>query len=367
MKFYLVGGAVRDALLGRESRDRDYVVVGATQEQMLELGYTKVGADFPVFLHPTTGEEYALARNERKVGAGYNGFEVDFSPHVTLEEDLFRRDLTINSMAMEMITNKIVDPYGGQEDLANKILRHTSVAFAEDPVRVLRIARFFARYNDFIIHPDTMDLMKSIVTSGEFKALTAERVWMEFKKGLMERVPSKMIYALYFVGADEVLREWFNHGAGQHHITGRTQALDEAAADNEPLEVRFAIIANGFKHKDDYMKWTVSSDCQEVAMLVNNEFPTLAKYDILGAREKIQLFNRVDLFRRPDRFKYVVRACQHLGKHVKPGPMLLNDLNGDMVKVLSVPVAALAMATQDKTKIKDLIFDARVNAVASNL
>jgi tRNA nucleotidyltransferase (CCA-adding enzyme) len=366
MKFYLVGGAVRDSLLGRESRDRDYVVVGATQDQMLELGYQKVGADFPVFLHPQSGEEYALARNERKVGAGYNGFEVDFSPTVTLEEDLYRRDLTINSMAMETITNKIIDPYHGQEDLANKVLRHTSEAFAEDPVRVLRIARFAARYTDFTIDPSTIELMKRIVAD-EFTSLTAERVWMEFKKGLMEPLPSRMFEILYSVGADSILHEWFNFGAGQHHVTGRGLALDQAASNHEPLEIRFSIIANGFKHKTDYTKWTVSSDCQEVAMLVNNEFPTLAKYDVLQPKEKIQLFNRVDIFRRGDRFKQVVRASRYLGNFVKPGTMLLNDLNDDIVKVLKVPVAAIALATPDPTKIKDLIFDSRVAAVASQV
>lgn len=360
MKFYLVGGAVRDQLMGRESRDRDYVVVGATQEQMLNMGYKKVGADFPVFLHPESGEEYALARNERKTGPGYNGFEVDFSPNVTLEEDLYRRDLTINSMAIENMTGRVIDPYGGVNDLNNKILRHTSEAFAEDPVRVLRIARFAARYTDFRIHESTLGLMREIVTE-EFEYLTAERVWMEFKKGLMEQTPSIMFSYLYQVGADEYLREWFNWGAGQHHFCGRDMALDQAALNEQPLEIRFAIIATGFKKKEDYRKWCVSSDCEEVATIVNNELNTVKLYPTLQPREKIQLFNRVDLWRRPARFNSAVTACTYL----------MHDFNFsrhgmavDIGELDQIDEAAIARNTQDVRKIKDAIFEARVKALS---
>jgi len=366
MKTYLVGGAVRDRLLGIESRDRDYVVTGATTEAMLELNFQQVGADFPVFLHPITGEEYALARNERKVSPGYNGFKVDFDPTVTLAQDLFRRDLTINSMAMDE-NNNVIDPYGGQEDLKNKILRHTSEAFAEDPVRVLRIARFAARYTEFTIHEDTIELMRQIVDSGEFKSLTPERVWMEFKKGLMEARPSAMFVILSYVGANHHLNEWFGGGTrttGQWLRDSGLHSLNEAAQNNAPLEVRFAIIANGFKNKEDYKRWTISVDCEQVSTLVNNECGALAKYQILSKRERVQLFNRVDLFRRPERFKVVLTACRYIGEHVKGVGLMPHELiYSDIDKILNVDVAEIALSTEDKTKIKDLIFNARINAL----
>lgn len=184
MKTYLVGGAVRDRLLGREVSDRDYVVVGSTPEEMLSLGYKQVGADFPVFLHPVTGEEYALARTERKSGVGYHGFTVTADPTVTLEADLARRDLTINSMAMDLETGKIADPYGGLADLAQGVLRHTSLAFADDPLRVLRLARFAARFTTFKVADETLELCERMVKNGELAHLTQERVWLEVQKAI---------------------------------------------------------------------------------------------------------------------------------------------------------------------------------------
>jgi tRNA nucleotidyltransferase (CCA-adding enzyme) len=200
MKIYLVGGAVRDELLQRPIKDRDYVVVGATPDEMLALGYEQVGADFPVFLHPVTKEEYALARTERKVGAGYHGFVTDFNSSTTLEDDLRRRDLTINAMAKDLETGEIIDPFNGQEDLANGILRHVSSAFAEDPVRVLRVARFRARYG-FKIARETRDLMLSLVTSGELDHLTPERIWLELEKAFGEPTPVLFIVSLLMVDA----------------------------------------------------------------------------------------------------------------------------------------------------------------------
>jgi tRNA nucleotidyltransferase/poly(A) polymerase len=197
--FYLVGGAVRDILLGKEPKDRDYVVVGATPEWMVERGFTQVGASFPVFLHPETGEEYALARIERKVGVGYHGFETKFDSSVTLEEDLKRRDLTINSMAMDGDGN-LIDPYNGKADLDTKVLRHTSEAFAEDPLRVLRVARFAARY-EFEIHPDTIQLSRQLVDAGELQHLSRERIFNELMKGFSEKRHDLMVEALDLVGA----------------------------------------------------------------------------------------------------------------------------------------------------------------------
>jgi hypothetical protein len=201
-KVYLVGGAVRDHLLGIESRDRDYVVVGSTPEKMLAAGFSQVGASFPVFLHPETGEEYALARTERKTGFGYHGFETFYDPTVTLEDDLARRDLTINSMAMDE-DGKIIDPFNGQRDLKNRVLRHTSQAFSEDPLRVLRLARFAARYV-FSVAQETQYLARQIVTAGELNHLPRERIWTELLKGFNESDPSLMLCVLREVGALEI-------------------------------------------------------------------------------------------------------------------------------------------------------------------
>ena len=184
MKIYLVGGSVRDRLLGLPASDRDYVVVGATPEQMLASGYQPVGKDFPVFLHPQTKEEYALARTERKSGRGYTGFAFHAAPDVTLEDDLHRRDLTINAMALDE-NGQLVDPYGGARDIASKTLRHVSEAFAEDPLRVLRLARFAARFTEFSVAPETMVLCRQLVDEGEIRELVAERVWQELSRGLM--------------------------------------------------------------------------------------------------------------------------------------------------------------------------------------
>ena len=352
-KTYLVGGAVRDMLLGFEPKDCDYVVVGSSPQQMLNLGFTQVGADFPVFLHPTTGEEHALARVERKTGAGYNGFEVDFDSSVTLEQDLFRRDLTINSMAIDQATGVIVDPYGGQEDLKNKILRHTSDAFAEDPVRVLRIARFAARYKDFRIHESTLELMSTIIKSGEFDSLTPERVFAEFKKGLMESKPSEMFYVLAQVGCQTKLKEFFDPHPG------RLTALDEAASLNECLEIRFAIIGGGFLNQAHYKKWTISSECEELSSLLNNNLQSLIEYEHMDVEQKLQLFNRVDIFRRLSRFRNMMNAAIYVTHHRIPPKQITTQLMIDASKVMLVNGGNIAQTIDDKTKIKEAISAAR--------
>ena len=206
MNIYAVGGAIRDELLGVPVQDRDYVVVGATPEQMVAQGYRPVGKDFPVFLHPQTHEEYALARTERKTAAGYHGFQFFYAPDVTLEEDLARRDLTINAMAREVrpdgeLTGPVIDPFNGQGDLQARLFRHVSDAFLEDPVRILRIARFAARFVDFTVAPETLTLMRKMVADGEMDALVAERVWQEVSRGLMEKKPSRMFEVLRDCGA----------------------------------------------------------------------------------------------------------------------------------------------------------------------
>src|SRR5690606_36945374 len=221
MEIYQVGGAVRDALLGLPVKDRDYVVVGATPEQMVALGYRPVGRAFPVFLHPESQEEYALARTERKTAKGYKGFQVFASPDVSLEEDLARRDLTINAIA-QAEDGRLIDPYGGQADILNKKLRHVTDAYAEDPVRILRTARFSARFTDFTVAPETMSLMQAMVKNGEVDALVPERVWQELAKGLMEAKPSRMFEVLRECGAlariiPELDRLWGVPQPPQHH------------------------------------------------------------------------------------------------------------------------------------------------------
>lgn len=242
MKVYLVGGAVRDELLRRPVKDCDYVVVGSTPAAMLAMGFEQVGADFPVFLHPSTKSEHALARTERKSGAGYHGFEVNADSTVTLEEDLRRRDLTINAMAKNLETGEVVDPFSGQRDLANGILRHVSEAFAEDPVRVLRVARFATRYNFEVAH-ETVELMNKLATSGELQHLTVERVWNELEKAMSERFPQEFIYTLRECDA---LLELFPEVCGSELAT---EQLFRAAVRNKLTpEQRFALLTCKMKY-----------------------------------------------------------------------------------------------------------------------
>lgn len=266
MQVYMVGGAVRDKLLKRAYTDKDFVVVGATPEQMLQAGFIQVGDDFPVFLHPKTKEEYALARTERKSGKGYKGFEVYASPEVTIEEDLLRRDLTINAMAIEVkglmddtpITGEVVDPYNGQQDIKDKVLRHVSEAFSEDPLRVLRIARFYGRFYDpkleqdknehnFIVAPETIALIGQINDSDELKHLTAERVWQETSRALLQNSPQAYIDCLMKVGSLPYvmpnLAEALNNTSTKDLVFG---ALQIAAQQNFNLAQRWAILMLAF-------------------------------------------------------------------------------------------------------------------------
>lgn len=257
MKTYLVGGAVRDKLLGIESKDNDYVVVGSIPEEMIALGYKQVGADFPVFLHPETGDEYALARTEKKTGVGYNGFSCQFSPDVTLIEDLYRRDLTINAMAMDA-DGVLIDPYGGAYDLNRKIIRHVNPdAFVEDPVRVLRAARFAARYN-FLIANATIELMDYCVKR-EFSHLTPERVWKEFEKGLGEKRFHHMMVCLEIVDAFRYIKPF------QFHFKYR-EYIDFADNFNSSAEVKFALVSKGFT-KEDFARLKVPNSFSELSLI----------------------------------------------------------------------------------------------------
>jgi tRNA nucleotidyltransferase (CCA-adding enzyme) len=300
MQIFKVGGAVRDRLLGRAVTDIDWVVVGATTEQMHALGYRPVGADFPVFLHPKTGEEYALARTERKSGRGYGGFVFHASPDVTLEQDLIRRDLTINAMA-EDDAGQLYDPYSGQKDLSDRILRHVSPAFAEDPLRVLRVARFAARYAElgFTVAPETLALMRELSESGELEALTPERSWKEISRALMENQPHVFVQVLQDCGALNVLMP--------EVATVDLEPLAEAARHQQPLTVRWACLVGGLG-KAINERFKVPRDCQELAMLVGQYGDDGQRALELSAERLLELLQGFDVYRRPQRFEEFIKV-----------------------------------------------------------
>ena len=342
MKPYIVGGAVRDRLLGLAVNDRDWVVVGTTPEAMLEAGYLPVGRDFPVFLHPQTREEYALARTERKSGRGYHGFTFHTAPEVTLEDDLARRDLTINAIAQDPDTGALTDPFDGQGDLRRKILRHVSPAFAEDPVRLLRTARFAARFADFSLASETLALMRQMVADGEADALVPERVWQELSRGLMEAQPQRMITLLRDCGAlvrvlPEVDRLFGVPQPPAHHPeidTGEhlLLVLAMAAQLNAPLPVRYACLCHdlgkGTTPPADWprhlgheqrsvalaaqlgQRWRVPNDCRELAEVVAREHGNIHRSADFNAAAVMRLFDRCDAWRRPERFAQCLLACE---------------------------------------------------------
>jgi tRNA nucleotidyltransferase (CCA-adding enzyme) len=316
MKAYRVGGCVRDALLGEARRnsgdldaaletDRDWVVVGATPQQMIELGYRPVGKDFPVFLHPDTHEEYALARTERKTAPGYKGFEPHAAPDVTLEQDLARRDLTINAMALDE-DGTLIDPFGGQRDLEAGVLRHVSPAFVEDPVRILRLARFAARFPEFKVAPETADLMRSMVRNGEADALVPERVMQEISRGLMERKPSRMLNVLVSSGLIDRLY------AELEDLGPTSAALDRAAQHDLLLPVRFAVLASAARTPravaDLLGKLRVQQDAAQLARLLVELREQLANAKTSTAI--VDVLERADAFRRPERFELLLQAYE---------------------------------------------------------
>ena len=356
MQTYRVGGAVRDALLGRDVHDHDWVVVGATPEQMMDAGFLPIGKDFPVFLHPSTREEYALARTERKTARGYHGFAFRAAPDVTLEQDLARRDLTINAMAQDA-DGRIIDPFHGQADLQARVLRHVTQAFREDPVRILRVARFAARFADFTLAPETLELMRAMVTDGEVDALVPERVWQELARGLMEAKPSRMFELLRECGAlarvlPEVDRLWGVPQRADYHPEVDTgvhlmMVLDMSARLEAPLTVRFACLTHDLgkgttppdvlpKHigheqrsahllKDVCERLRVPTDCRELARVVAYEHGNIHRSAEHGAAALVRLLERCDAFRKPQRFEEVLLACEcdargRLGLEERPYP-----------------------------------------------
>jgi tRNA nucleotidyltransferase (CCA-adding enzyme) len=356
MEIYEVGGAVRDALLGQPVSDRDYVVVGATPAQMLALGYQPVGKDFPVFLHPHTHDEYALARTERKTAPGYKGFAVHAAPGVTLEDDLARRDLTINAIA-RAADGRLIDPFRGQQDLRDRVLRHVSPAFEEDPVRILRLARFAARWPDFTVAPETQALCQGMVEAGEVDHLVPERVWQEIARGLMEVGPARMLAVLRDCGAlarlgPELDALWGVPQPLEHHPEGDTGThielvLAECVKAAAPLTVRFAALthdlgkaltpahelprhighdAKGRKPlKALCERWKVPNDCRELAELACAEHIHVHQSGGFGAAAVWRLLQRSDALRKPERFLQTLQVCQHdaqgrTGLHDRPYP-----------------------------------------------
>jgi tRNA nucleotidyltransferase (CCA-adding enzyme) len=311
MKVYAVGGAVRDELLGMPVQDRDYVVVGATPEEMVRLGYKPVGKDFPVFLHPQTREEYALARTERKTARGYHGFEFRAAPDVTLEQDLARRDLTINALAKDE-AGRLIDPFNGARDLEAGVLRHVSPAFAEDPVRILRVARFAARF-PFTIAPETRALMRAMAASGEADALVPERVWQELARGLMEPHPSRMIEVLHDSGAlPRVLPEIAILYADPEQAAEALRLVDAAAGRGSKLEVRLAVLARQLDPlavESLAQRLKLPSACRDLALLAARHANLIADACELGAEELLELLDATDAWRRPERFADLVDAA----------------------------------------------------------
>lgn len=390
-------------MLGIAGADRDWVVVGSTPDAMVAMGFTPVGKDFPVFLHPHTHEEHALARTERKTAPGYKGFVVHASPEVTLEEDLARRDLTINAMA-QADDGHLIDPFGGQQDLQHKVLRHVTDAFREDPVRILRVARLAARFPDFSVAPSTMALMQDMVQAGEVDALVSERVWQELAKGLMASKPSRMLNVLRESGALSVLLPEVHRLYGvpqpvEHHPEIDTgvhleMVLDETARVNAPLEVRFAALCHdlgkgttakallprhiGHEGRSVTLlrglseRLRVPVHCRELADVVAREHGHVHGAMSLGAEALLRLLVRCDAIRRPERFALTLLACEsdargRLGLQQRDYPQTAH-LQAMLDAALSVDMAAMSTLAMQQglngMEVGKRIEQARVKAIA---
>lgn len=396
-EIYCVGGAVRDGLLGLPVQDRDWVVVGSTPEAMAARGFQPVGKDFPVFLHPETHEEYALARTERKTAPGYKGFVVHAAPDVTLEQDLLRRDFTVNAMALDADGN-VIDPCGGRADLEARVLRHVSDAFNEDPVRILRGARFAARFG-FSIAPETMELMRSMVANGEVDALVPERVWQELSRGLMEKTPSRFFMTLRDCGAlvkilPEVDALFGVPQPEKYHPEidcgiHTMMVADDAARHGYALEVRFAALTHDLgkattpkdilpRHIGHEARGVellhplcerlrVPADCRDLALLAARYHGDVHRAQELRADTIVKLFQSADAWRRPERFAQLLQACAcdargrtgHENDDYPQGDFLLNALRAAQ----AVDAGGIARECADKGQIPERVRQARVAAV----
>ena len=402
----MVGGAVRDALLGLPVNDHDWVVVGATPQEMVAQGYLPVGKDFPVFLHPRTHEEYALARTERKTAPGYRGFAIHAEPGVTLEQDLARRDLTINAIAQDH-AGALIDPFQGQRDLSQRVLRHVTEAFREDPVRILRVARFAARFADFGLAPETLQLMRDMVMAGDADHLVPERIWQELARGLLEPTPSRMFELLRECGAlarllPEVDRLWGVPQRADYHPEVDTgvhlmMVLDMSARLRSPLAVRFACLTHdlgkgttpaevlpkhtGHEERSARLlrklvnRLRVPNDCAELADVVAREHGNIHRSSEFGAAAVVRLLERCDAFRKPKRFDEALLACEcdargRGGMQERPYPQrprLLAALAAARAVVTSAVAEAAQAAGHDGAMIGESIHKARVQAVEESL
>jgi tRNA nucleotidyltransferase (CCA-adding enzyme) len=402
MQVYCVGGAVRDELLGLRVQDRDFVVVGSTPAEMESAGYKPVGKDFPVFLHPNTRDEYALARTERKTAKGYKGFQVHADRDVTLEQDLARRDLTINAIAKDESGN-LIDPYSGIQDLKDKVLRHVSPAFSEDPVRILRAARFAARFVDFEVAPLTMDLMREMVEKGEVDALVPERVWQEISKGLMEEKPSRMFEVLRACGAlKKIMPEldalWGVPQPANHHPEVDTgvhvmMVIDYAAAKQYQLPVRFAalmhdlgkgttpidILPRHIGHEQRSVdllhvlskRLRVPNDCKELAHIVAKFHGKVHQVKEMRSETLLKFLVDTDAIRQPERFHDFLLACEcdirgrtgYETQAFEEAGLLLSLLKA----ASEVDAGAVAKLHDAPEKIKQAVYEARLNALEQAL
>lgn len=354
MKIYLCGGAVRDKLLGLIPKDHDYVVVGSSPEELLALGYERVGISFPVFLKD--GCEYALARTERKTGVGYNGFTVEFDPTVTLKDDLIRRDLSINSMAMDLDTGEIIDPFSGQADLTAGILRATSAAYSDDPVRILRTARFVARYG-FTVEPNTLELMRAGVPELQF--VNKERIWAEIEKGLMEDYPHKMFQVLSDCAALDCMGPLapFSQAAYSHVLERLSNVTQQHS-----LAVRFALIANGF-HGTDYEDFRVPSHIARVAKTFSHHLKAFMNYSSTSAQDRILLLDRIRAFSNPVLLNECLQALTFF--HQYDGTLETIDIiRTDLARAGRINAAAIAAAQSNLKSIQGAIQQARVDAIS---
>jgi tRNA nucleotidyltransferase (CCA-adding enzyme) len=396
-KIYCVGGAVRDRLLGLAVQDHDWVVVGSTPEQMVAQGFQPVGRDFPVFLHPQTHEEYALARTERKTARGYQGFAIYAAPDVTLEQDLMRRDFTINAIA-EDADGRLIDPHNGVADLRAGILRHVSAAFGEDPVRILRAARFAARFG-FAIAPETLELMRGMVHNGEVDALVAERVWQELSRGLMERTPSRFFETLRSCGAlariiPEVDALFGVPQPEKYHPeidcgVHTMMVVDDAARHGYPLETRYAALTHDLgkattprdilpRHighelrsvelvRQLSQRLRASGECRDLALLAARYHGDIHRAKALRADTIIRLFQSADAWRRPERFAQLLQACAadargrtgHENDDYPQEEYLLQLL----IVARAVDAGEIAMQCEDTGAIADAVQQARIDAI----
>ena len=401
MKIYAVGGCVRDRLLGVPVADRDWVVVGATPQEMLAAGFRPVGKDFPVFLHPATGEEYALARTERKTAPGYHGFAFHAAPEVTLDEDLARRDLTINAMALDE-AGRLIDPFGGRADLEAGVLRHVGPAFAEDPVRILRVARFAARLPAFRIAEETMQLARSMVEAGEVDALVPERVWQELSRGLMQERPSRMFEALRRCGAlarllPEVDRLWGVPQRADYHPEIDTGVhlmlvLDAAARIGAQLPARWAALLHdlgkGTTPKDEWPRHAgheqrgvelaravnerlrVPNDCRDAAVVAAREHGHIHRALELDAAALLRLLERCDALRRPALLAQVLDACEADARgragHEDDAYPQRGRILGALEAARAVDAGAIAARTgPDGSRIAQAVHSARAAAIGA--